>query len=69
MTATISRTGDFMHEVEITRMPAVDEIFHVEFTSRLATAKNPAEKRKNCALMLHRDELLTMRALIEKALA
>ena len=69
MTATISRTRDFTREVEITRVPALDQIFHVEFTSRLATAKNSAEKHKNFALMLHRNELLTMHALIERALA
>ncbi len=68
MTALLTNTGDFIREVEITPVRAIADTFHMEFRSRLLTAKNPLANQRNFSLSLDRDGLLELKALIERSL-
>lgn len=68
MTALVTNTGNFIREVEIKPVQALPDTFEVEFSSRLLTAKNPAESRQNFALVLDREGLLALKATIERSL-
>lgn len=69
MTAFLTITGDFIREVEITPIHAIANTYHIEFKSRLLTAKNPKEYQKNFSLTVDGDGLLELKALIERSLA
>jgi len=68
MTATITNTGVYIREVEISPVQAIADTFHMEFRSRLLTAKNPKESQRNFSLMFEREGLLELKALIDRAL-
>jgi hypothetical protein len=68
MKATLSITGDFVREIEIRRLEALADTYHLEFRSRLATAKSPLELKRNFDLLLSRDELLQFKDLVAQAL-
>ena len=68
MTALVTNTGSFIREVAIKPVQALPDTFQIEFSSRLLTAKNPAESRKNFALVLDREGLLELKATIERSL-
>lgn len=68
MKATLSITGDFVREIEIRRLEALQKTYHLEFSSRLATAKSPLELKRNFDLLLSRDELLQFKDLIAQVL-
>ena len=68
MTALVTNTGQFIREVEIKAVQALPDTFQVEFRSRLLTAKNPSESRKNFSLVLDREGLLELKATIERSL-
>ena len=68
MTVILSRTGDFVREVEIRPIAAMAKTYHLEFSSRLATARNPLESKKNFDLQLTRDELLAFSQMVLQAL-
>ena len=68
MNAILSTTGDFVREVEIRRLEAPPGTYHLEFSSRVATAKSPFELKRNFDLLLSRDELLQFKDLIAQAL-
>lgn len=69
MTSIITNTGDYIREVEINPVSAMPNTFHMEFRSRLITAKNPNESQRNFSLTFERDGLLELKALVERALA
>jgi hypothetical protein len=60
--------SDFVREAEIRRLQAPPGTYHLEFSNRLATAKNPLELKKNLVLLLSHDELLQFMDLIDQAL-
>jgi hypothetical protein len=66
--ATITKTGDFIREVEITCVAALEQSYHLGFASCLLTAKDPQSVQKNFGLILKRDELQVLRNLINEAL-
>ena len=68
MKRTLSTTGDFVREVEIRPVTAIANTFHLEFSSQLATARNPLEQMKNFDLQLTRDELLAFSQMVLQAL-
>ena len=68
MKRTLSTVGDFVREVEISPVAAMVKTYHLEFSSRLATAKNPLEPMKNFDLQLTRDELLAFSQMVLKEL-
>jgi len=68
MNDILSITGDFVREVDIRRLEALPGTYHLEFSSRLATAKKPLELKKNFDLLLSHDELLHFKDLITHAL-
>jgi hypothetical protein len=68
MKATILKTGDFIREAEITRIDALEDCNHLEFSSILQTAKNPQSVQKNFGLTLKRDELQALSDLLGAAL-
>ena len=68
-TTTITKAGDFIREVEVNRIEALDQTYHVEFTSLLLSAKDLSSVQKNFSVILKRDELTTLRDVIDRALA
>jgi len=68
MKRTLSTTGDYVREVEIRPVTAMVNTYHLEFCSRLATARNPLEPMKNFDLQLTRDELLAFGQMVYQAL-
>jgi hypothetical protein len=68
MKATILKTGDFIREAEINRIEALEDCYHLEFTSILQTAKDPQSVQKNFGLILTRGELTALSGLISAAL-
>lgn len=69
MKTTITKAGDFIREVEVSRVEALEQTFHMEFTSMLLSAKDPSSVQKNFGVILKRDELTTLRGVIDRALA
>ena len=69
MKTTITQSGDFIREVRVSRIDALEQTFHLEFTSLLLTAKDPGSVQKNFDVILKRDELATLREVIDRALA
>ena len=69
MKTTITKAGDFIREVEVNRVEALEQTFHMEFTSMLLSAKDPSSVQKNFGVILKRDELTTLRGVIDRALA
>lgn len=69
MTTILSSTGDFVREVAINPIEGVENTYQLAFSSRLATAKHPLESKKNFDLILAAQELMTLRNLIDEALA
>jgi hypothetical protein len=68
MKATILKTGDFIREAEITRIGALEDCYHLEFSSILQTAKDPQAVQKNFGLIMKRDELQALSGLLSAAL-
>jgi hypothetical protein len=68
MKATILKTGDFVRETEITRIEAIEDSYHLAFSSILLKAKEPRHVQKNFGLILKRDELLALSGLLSAAL-
>ncbi len=69
MSVILSSTGDFVREVAINPIVGLDQTYQLEFSSRLATAKNSLEMKRNFDLILSGDELLILKNLIEQTLA
>ena len=69
MKTTITRAGDFIRDVEVSRIEALEQTFHLEFTSMLLSAKDPTSVQKNFGVILKRDELKTLRDVIDRGLA
>ena len=69
MKARITRTGDFVRHAEITRVMALEQSYHLAFSSLLLTAKDPQAVKQNFGLILNRDELQVLRDLLSEALA
>ena len=69
MKATITQTGDFVREAELTRVTALETGYHLAFSSYLSTAKDPQSVQRNFGLILNRDELQVLRDLLNQALA
>lgn len=67
MKATITKAGDFIREVEINRIEALESSYHLEFSSLLLSAKDPTAVQKNCGLVLKQDDLRALGNLINKA--
>jgi hypothetical protein len=67
--ATITKGGDFVREVEVSRIEALEQTFHLEFTSMLHSAKDPSSVQKNFGIILKREELDDLRNVIDSALA
>ena len=68
MKATITNTGGYIREVEVKPVQALPGTFHMEFRSRLLSAKNPDESQMNFAITFERDGLLELKALIDRTL-
>lgn len=68
MKATILKTGDFVREAEITRINALEDCYHLEFSSILQTAKDPKSVQRNFDLILKRKELQALSDLLNAAL-
>lgn len=68
MKATILKTGDFVREAEITRIEALEDSYHLAFSSFLLTAKEPRHAQKNFGLILSREELQALSGLLNAAL-
>jgi hypothetical protein len=68
MKATITKSGDFIREVEINRIQALEGSYHLEFSSLLLNAKDPTAVQKNFGLILKRDDLRILGNLINEAL-
>lgn len=68
MKATITKTGDFIREVEINRIDALEGSYHLEFSSLLLNAKDPTAVQKNFGLILKRDDLRLLGNLINEVL-
>jgi hypothetical protein len=68
MKARITHAGDFVREVELLPIAAQPGSFHLQFSSQLSSARNPEEWQRNFGLVLQRDELETLRDLINAAL-
>lgn len=68
MKATITNTDSYIRDVEIKPLPALPDTFHMEFRSRLLSAKNPHESQVNFAITFERDGLLELKALIDRTL-
>ena len=68
MKATITTAGDFIREVEIDRVDAMEGTYHLEFSSLLLNAKDPTSVQKNFGLVLKGDELRALGNLISEAL-
>jgi hypothetical protein len=69
MKATITQTGDFVREVDITQVAALETGYHLAFSSYLLTAKDPQSVQRNFGLILNRDEVQVLRDLLSAALA
>ena len=69
MKTTITQSGDFVREVQVSRIEALEQTFHLEFTSLLLTAKDPSSVQRNFGVILKRDELATLRDVIDSALS
>ena len=69
MKATITQTGDFVREVDITRVSALADSYHLAFSSYLLTAKEPQSVQRNFGLILNRDEVQVLQDLLSAALA
>lgn len=69
MKTNLSSTGDFVREVAINPISCLEKTYQLAFSSRLASAKNPLEFKKNFDLILTGDELTTLKTLIEQTLA
>jgi hypothetical protein len=68
MKATILKTGDFVREAEINRIEALEDCYHLEFSSILQTAKDPKSVQRNFGLILKRKELQALSDLLNAAL-
>jgi hypothetical protein len=68
MKKTLSTIGDFVREVEIRPVAAMSATYHLEFSSRLASARNPLESMKNFDLQLTREELRAFSQMVLQAL-
>jgi len=68
MKATITNTGGYIREVEVKQVPALPDTYHMEFSSRLLSAKNPEESQRNFAITFEREGLLELKALIDRRL-
>ena len=69
MKTILSSTGDFVREVAINPISSLEQSYQLAFSSRLASAKNPLEVKKNFDLILTSDELTVLKNLIKQALA
>ena len=69
MKARITQTGDFLREVEITRVRVLENSYNLAFSSLLLTAKDPQAVQQNFGLILNRDEVQVLRDLLSDALA
>lgn len=69
MTVILSSSGDFVREVALKSIAALDQTYQLEFSSRLATAKNPLESKKNFDLILSADDLRVLKRLIDDVLS
>jgi hypothetical protein len=67
MNAIITSTGDFTREAHVSRVQALQETFHLQFTSKLLSAKNPDDRQVNFGLLLRKVELVALRHLIDAA--
>lgn len=56
MKTTLSNIGGYHRDVEIRPIAALEQTFHLEFSSRLNTSKNPLESKKNFDLLLSRPD-------------
>lgn len=64
----ITQTGTFIREVDVMKLAESPDLFHMQFVSRLSTARNPEERQRNFDLILERDGLFRLRELIDAAL-
>lgn len=69
MKTTITKAGDFIRDVEVNRIEALDQTYHVEFTSLLLNAKDPDAVQRNFSVILKKYELATLRDVIDRALS
>jgi hypothetical protein len=69
MPVILSKTDDFVREVAINPITRLDQTYQLAFSSRLLTAKNPLEVKRNFDLILSGDELLILKNLIDQTLA
>ena len=69
MKATITQTGDFVREVDLTQVSTLADKYHLAFSSYLLTAKEPQSVQRNFGLILTRDEVQVLRDLLSAALA
>ena len=68
MKATITQTGDFVREVDLTQVSALADTYHLAFSSYLLTAKDPQSVQRNFELILNRDQVQVLRDLLSAAL-
>jgi len=68
MKTRIVQTGDFVREVEISQVTALEQTYHLAFSSLLLTAKDPQSIQRNFGLVLNRDEVQVLRDLLSEAL-
>jgi hypothetical protein len=69
MKAVLSQTGDFVRQVEVDAIEAQPGTYRLQFSSQLATARNPDEWQRNFVLILQKQELQAFGNLITSALA
>jgi hypothetical protein len=69
MKTTITTAGDFVRAVEVEAIADVPGSFRVQFSSQLSSARNPQEWQNNFALILSQENLVTLREVINIALA
>jgi hypothetical protein len=68
MKALITHAGDFVRQAELLPIAAQPGSFRLQFSSHLASARNPEELQHNFGLFLKTSELESLRDLISDAL-
>jgi len=65
----ITNAGAFIREASISKLTKPADCFSLEFRSRLTSAKDPNAWQRNFLMLLERNEVEDLRALLDECLA
>jgi hypothetical protein len=66
MKAVLTQTGDFLREVAIEPISDPQGTYHLQFSSRLLSAKDPQAVQRNFSAILTLAELGVLRELLQR---